>query len=123
MKSLKILAICLCLGISMSYAQQRGGNVDPATRAKTTVEHLTKELGLNKTQQDSIYNYILKQTEHQKAQFEKNKDKREDVRAELQNERTKKQEKIKSFLTAEQKSKYEALEAKQEGRGFQGRKN
>lgn len=70
MRNFKILATILFLGISISYAQQRpaGGmrDITPATRAKNTVERLHKELNLSQSQQDSIYNYTLRQAEQQK---------------------------------------------------------
>ena len=104
MKSLKILAICLCLGVSMSYAQQKNAvKEEPATQAKSIVDKLTKELGLSKTQQDSIFNYITQQDKKIATNT------KGDKQATLQNDRAKRNEKIKSFLTTEQKAKYNGL--------------
>lgn len=107
MKSIKILAICLFLGIGISNAQQK--NVvkeDPATQAKSMVEKLTKELGLTRPQQDSIFNYITQQDKKGATT------KKGDKHATLQQDRAKRNEKIKSFLTTEQKAKYDALNKK-----------
>ena len=113
MKSLKILAICLCLGVSMSYAQQKiAAKESSATQAKSIVDKLTKELGLSKIQQDSIYNYITQQ-DNKKVAINKKGDKQ----ANLQNDRAKRNEKIKSFLTTEQKAKYDALNKNSEPKG------
>lgn len=128
MRNFKILATLLFLGISISYAQQRpagGGmrDITPATRAKNTVERLHKELNLSQSQQDSIYNYTLRQAEQQKARFDRSKESkdREVMRKEMQAHRAEHEAKIKSFLTDEQKAKYEKLEKLGERRRPEGR--
>src|SRR5690606_41988795 len=74
MKNLNVLLLCLMLGISIGYAQERTGRgfqqMDPNERAGRRVEQLTNQLQLDKTQQDSIYKYALAQANHEKKAFD-----------------------------------------------------
>lgn len=123
MKTLKGFIVCLLLGISYGgFAQEQGGrgnfqNVSAEERAKTTVERLTKELSLEKPQQDSIYVLTLEQANIDKAAFESANGDREKVRSIMQTNRATYNNKIKKFLTAEQLEKYNKLEEERSSRG------
>lgn len=118
MKRINILLVCLMLGMSfMSYAQQGQGrgnmqNVDPATRAKNTVERLTEQLQLTKTQQDSVHKQALAQATEEKAIFAKATEggDREQVRTQMQAVREKYSSKIKTYLNDAQLKKYNELQ-------------
>lgn len=112
MKTVLTLLIATICSISISIAQEKGSrqNRTPEERAKFQVEHLTKELELNKTQQDSIYHHFVLSG---KAFQDQRKDMdHEKMRAAMQ-ERNKK---IKTFLTEEQNSKYEELQKRRSNR-------
>lgn len=123
MKKLKTLIICLLVGISWGgFAQERAGrgnfqNLSAEERAKSTVERLTKELSLEKAQQDSIYKISLEQANLDKAAFESANGDREKIRSVMQTNRTTYNTKLKKFLTAEQQKKYDKLEKERSSRG------
>lgn len=106
MKKLLTFAFATIFTIGLSVAQERGGrqgqNRSPEERAKMQVERLTKELELNKTQQDSIYNYFIQSMKKSTMQ-------------EVGSEQMKKSfeernKKVKSFLTKDQVTKYEEMQ-------------
>ncbi|MFD1769284.1 hypothetical protein [Sphingobacterium suaedae] len=114
MKNLQACIICLILGISISFAQERQGrgnfrNQNPEQRAKQITERLTEALKLEKSQQDSIYKYAFNQATDDKIVETENGD-REALRQSLKQNRDKYNNKIKSFLTSEQQQKYEELQ-------------
>lgn len=112
MKTVLTLLIATICSISISVAQENGTrqNRTPEERAKMQVERLTKELELNKTQQDSIYNYFVQSGKTFQGQ---QKDiNREKMQAAMQ-ERNKK---IKSFLTEKQSAQYEELQKNRRNR-------
>ena len=123
MKILKTLIICLLVGISWStFAQERAGrgnfqNLSAEERAKSTVERLTKELSLEKAQQDSIYVLSLEQANSDKAAFDSANGDREKIRSVMQQNRAAYNSKVKKFLTAEQIKKYDKLEEERSSRG------
>lgn len=120
MKNLNVLLLCLMLGISIGYAQERTGRgfqqMDPNERAGRRVEQLTNQLQLVKTQQDSIYKYALAQANHEKKAFAEAQGDRQKIRDAIQQHRRTYSTKIKSFLRPEQLEKYEKLEKQWEQR-------
>lgn len=109
MKTLFTFLVVGILAIGTSFAQEKGTrqNRTPEERAKMQVERLTKELNLNQSQQDSIYNFFIQsQTDFRNQSKETNHEKMKEE-MEMRNNR------IKSFLTDEQKTKYEELQKTQ----------
>lgn len=123
MKILKTFIICLLVGISWGASAQEGAgrgnfqNMSAEERAKSTVERLTKELSLEKAQQDSIYVLSLEQANVDKAAFESANGDREKIRSVMQQNRATYNTKVKKFLTDEQIKKYDKLEAERSSRG------
>lgn len=114
MKKIKILAICLSLGISLSYAQQKQIEVkaDAASveRAQKTVARLQQELNLTSPQQDSIYKYMLQRSAPNKGLREQSKVATRERSAKMQDTREEHRTRIKSFLTPEQIEKFDAMD-------------
>ncbi|WP_164122602.1 MULTISPECIES: hypothetical protein [Sphingobacterium] len=112
MKTVITLLIATILTVSMCVAQEKESrqNRPPEERAKMQVERLTKELELNKSQQDSIYIYILQSmktsTLHRK----------ENDQAQIKKSLEARNLKIKSFLTPEQITQYEELQNRRKNR-------
>lgn len=113
MRNFKLLILCVFLGISIGHAQQRkaGGmrDSDPTARAKNNMERLHKELDLSKSQQDSIYTYLLQRANRHSEQASKSKEAAAGQKMDMQHMREEYNAKIKSFLTKEQLEKFNAM--------------
>ena len=111
MKSM-ISILALVLSISFANAQQGGQRQQrsPEEMAKMQVERLTKELNLNKSQQDSIHKYVLATSTEQQNIFKNAGDNREVAMKSFQALREKQNAKIKTFLNEDQIKKYDELE-------------
>lgn len=118
MKRLITLMIVALLAISSSYAQERGtGQVrSPEERTKMQVQRLTKELNLSQAQQDSIYKYSLQTAKDQQEMMKNAGEDRAAMREKMKPLREKSTAKIKSFLNAEQKAKYEEMQKQMQNR-------
>ena len=135
----KILFAVAALFIStMSFAQGFGGgfgggqgmNMNPEDMAKRQADRLKEQLTLTQVQYDSIYNYYLASSKEQAARCEQMQNGGGQMPAEgdmqammeqMQKQRQAQEAKIKSFLTDEQKKKYdEAQEQRRQQRGQGG---
>jgi hypothetical protein len=111
LKSSLIGAFMLLAVTAMAQERQRnaGQQRSPEDQAKNMVERLDKQLKLSQSQKDSIYVYSLELSKKQQDIF-KNTDDRKAAFEKLQPLRSSTDEKIKSFLNAEQSKSYETLQ-------------
>ena len=136
----KILFAVAALFIStMSFAQGFGGgfgggqgmNMNPEDMAKRQADRLQEQLELTKVQYDSIYNYYLASSKEQAARREQMQNgggmpAEGDMQAmmeQMQKQREAQEAKIKSFLTDDQKKKYDEIQEQrrqQRGQGGMG---
>jgi len=121
----KIIFTVLSIGMmsTVTFGQQRGNKeFNPEVSAKRTVERLTKSLALSKSQQDSIYHYSVEQAKKHQKLFADRKNDRRKLSEEAKDIRTQNENKIKSFLDADQVIKYENLQKEGSNRGGQARR-
>ena len=112
-----LFAIAALMVSTMSFAQGFGGfgggqgmSFEPEDMAKRQADRLKEQLELTQVQYDSIYNYYLASSKEQAAR-----------REQMQKQRQAQEAKIKSFLTDDQKKKYdEAQEQRRQQRQQQG---
>lgn len=111
LKSSLIGAFMLLAITTMAQERQRNGGQQrsPEDQAKNMVERLDKQLKLSQSQKDSIYVYTLDLSKKQQDIF-KNTEDRKVAFEKLQPLRLTADEKIKSFLTAEQSKSYDLLQ-------------
>lgn len=118
MKNLFGLLIAGLLTIGTSNAQDGARqNRTAEEMAKMQVERLTEQLTLNKSQQDSVYKYVLLASKEQKKVMKNAGDDREAAFEKMGKMRAENSTKIKTFLTADQVKKYEELEKSRPQRG------
>lgn len=115
MKNLITVMLATIFTVGISVAQERGGrqgqNRTPEEMAKLQVEHLTKELELNKGQQDSIYKYTLESSKEQRTLMQNSEGgDRQAIFEKMRALREKNSTKIKTFLNESQSAKYEELQ-------------
>jgi len=119
MKNLFLTAIALCLGITLSMAQdrpQRGEMPSPEERAKKMIEHLDKELKLTQEQKDSITVWNVGFAKEQQELFKNESESREEKMEKMKTIREAQSTKIKSILTPEQITKYEEMSKRMQER-------
>ncbi|MHC8948710.1 hypothetical protein [Sphingobacterium hungaricum] len=121
MKKLILLIAVIFAGLSISFAQQRGGggrdNSTPEQRAQKEVEKLNEKLALNQAQKDSVYKYALESAQAQNELFKNAGGDREAAMSSMKDLNTKKEAKIKAILTPEQLPKFEEFQKENKGRG------
>lgn len=124
MKWMMAAIVLMVFSSTIAFAQQGGGrmNMDPKEMAKQTVTELTKQLKLDKTQQDSIYKYQLAQSEEMQKIFANAQQggDREAMRAKMTQLQESTNEKINSVLNDEQKEAYKKVLAERQNRGGMG---
>ena len=133
----KILFAIAALMIStLSFAQGFGGgfgggqgmNMNPEDMAKRQADRLKEQLELNQVQYDSIYNYYVANAKEQAARREQMQNgggqpAQEDMQAmreQMQKQRAAQEAKIKSFLTDDQKKKYDEIQEQRRQQRQQG---
>ncbi|MEH6304453.1 hypothetical protein RYH73_02300 [Olivibacter sp. CPCC 100613] len=127
-KWLVLGAFLLIIGLAKAQQPRNGGmRLNPDERAKRTVEMLDKELQLNQTQKDSIYQFSLAEAKEQQTLFQSGRDE-SNRRASFEKMRTlreKSQQKIKGVLNDEQVKKYDTLLKERQNRmgGRRGGRN
>lgn len=106
-------ALFLLLGISAN-AQQRGPRerMTPEQRAERTVERLNEELKLTDAQQKELKKWYTESFKKNEENFQKNREDREAMRAQMQKNREANDAQLKKVLTAEQYKTYKANEEK-----------
>lgn len=82
----------------------------PEQRAKQKTEQLTKELGLNETQQKQVYDNHLAMSKTRLAGQEIQKRKREEMRAQFEKRHEAHKAEMKKILTSEQFAKWEKMQ-------------
>lgn len=120
MKKLMLLLAVIFAGLSISFAQQRGGGRDnstPEQRAQKEVDKLNEKLTLNQAQKDSIYKYALESAQAQSELFKNAGSDREAAMASMKELNSKKEAKIKAVLTPEQLPKFEEFQKENKSRG------
>ena len=131
-----LFAIAALMVSTMSFAQGFGGgfgggqSMNPEDMAKRQADRLKEQLELTQVQYDSIYNYYLASSKEQAARREQMQNGGGQMPAEgdmqammeqMQKQRQAQEAKIKSFLTDDQKKKYdEAQEQRRQQRQQQG---
>ena len=134
-----LFAIAALMVSTMSFAQGFGGgfgggqgmNMNPEERAKGQADRLKEQLELTQVQYDSIYNYYVANAKEQAARREQMQNgggmpAEGDMQAmmeQMQKQREAQEKKIKSFLTDDQKKKYDEIQEQrrqQRGQGGQG---
>lgn len=132
MKKILFLATTLLMFLTSGVdAQQRGPRekMTPEQQATRTVERLNTELKLTDKQQTELKAWFTDSFKKRSETFEKNKENREAMRAQMQKDRTATDAQLKKVLTAEQYKTYKANEEKrlkerqQKGQGHQGQGN
>ena len=126
------LTIIMTLGVMKAMTQpngRRGDNSTPEQRAKQQAEQLTKELGLNETQQKQVEQLYLKfhneRNNTTRPSGEMTDQQREQMREQMQKRMEDHQKEMKKILTDEQYTKWEKMQKErmqrmQQGRGGRG---
>jgi len=112
MKNIVSILVASLLIVGLTQAQERRNRQDRTVEevATSEVERLTKELSLNKGQQDSIYKYTLLSGKEQRLIMQNNGSNREANFEKFRSIREANILKIKSFLNDEQLKKYDELQ-------------
>ncbi|WP_080902649.1 Spy/CpxP family protein refolding chaperone [Parabacteroides sp. Marseille-P3160] len=114
MKKFVLFALVVFLGTTVASAQNRQ-RVSPEERVEKQTEALAKELNLTAEQKEKVKAIYLKNVPAQRAGSADQTD-REKLRAEFQKKREEQTAEIKSILTDEQKTQYDAFMKKQADR-------
>lgn len=103
----------LALGVS---AQQRGPRerMTPEQQAERRVEFLNKELKLTEAQQKELKTWFTESVKKREEAFQKNRDNREGMRAQMEKDREATDAQLKKVLTAEQYKTYRTNEEKRQ---------
>lgn len=127
MKKLIFAAFALIFSVSMFAQQpQRGDRREfkPEEMATRQAEHMKQELALDDEQYQSVYALFLKRNEEMKKQFANRQEGQQVDREARRAEMIKKQEamnaELKKILTAEQYTKYQEMQKKEQERRRQG---
>ncbi|MBR4857365.1 MAG: hypothetical protein IKU94_12165 [Bacteroidaceae bacterium] len=127
MKKLIFAAFALIFSVSMFAQQpQRGERREfkPEEMATRQAEHMKQELALDDEQYQSVYALFLKRNEEMKKQFANRQEGQQVDREARRAEMIKKQEamnaELKKILTAEQYTKYQEMQKKEQERRRQG---
>lgn len=123
MKWMMAAIVLMVFSSTMALAQPGGGrmNMNPKEMAKQTVTELTKQLKLDKGQQDSVYQYQLAQSEEMQKLFAAGRGgDREAMRAKMTELQENTDKKINSVLNDEQKEAYKKVQAERQNRGRMG---
>jgi len=128
-----LFAIAALMVSTMSFAQGFGGgfgggqgmNMNPEDMAKRQADRLQEQLELTKVQYDSIYNMYLANSKEQAARREQmqNGGEQPDMQAmmeQMQKQREAQEAKLKSFLTDDQKKKYDEIQEQRRQQRQQG---
>jgi protein CpxP len=131
MKKLLVMAL-MCVGMT-AFAQEkmegRGGRegMDPAKRAEMQVQKMQKDLGLNDSQVGKLKTVLTQQAqarEAKRAEMEKSRAagqkptdaQRDEMRANMQEERNQLDQQLKSILTPEQYTKWQTIRDERKAR-------
>ena len=127
MKKLIFAAFALIFSVSMFAQQpQRGERREfkPEEMATRQAEHMKQELALDDEQYQSVYALFLKRNEEMKKQFANRQEGQQVDREARRAEMIKKQEamnaELRKILTAEQYTKYQEMQKKEQERRRQG---
>lgn len=130
MKTKILLTLALCLSMmTTAFAQKGRGNIEkkdrtPEERATAQTNRLEKQLGLSADQKKQIYSINLdaiKKNEELHAKAKTAGADKKAIHAERKANNTGRVTKIESTLTAEQKTKWEAIKAEQKKRAEERR--
>lgn len=125
-------AVAALFVASVSFAQGFGGGMGefkPEDMAKRNVDRLKEQLKLTQAQSDSIYKIYLVQAQDMQKRFASMQQgggqgqmqmPSEEERQKMQETRQAQENKIKSFLTEEQKKQYDEMQAQRRQGGFGG---
>lgn len=125
-------AVAALFVASVSFAQGFGGGMGefkPEDMAKRNVDRLKEQLKLTQAQSDSIYKIYLVQAQDMQKRFASMQQgdgqgqmqmPSEEGRQKMQETRQAQENKIKSFLTEEQKKQYDEMQAQRRQGGFGG---
>ena len=119
MKNLLLTAIALCLGITISMAQDRTQKrqlASPEERAQQMIKHLDKELKLTAEQKDSLTVWSIAFGKKQQELFKNKGESREAKMEKMKATRDAQSAKIKTILTPEQITKYDELSQRMQER-------
>lgn len=128
MKKILFLAttVLMFLAVGVS-AQEKAPREKPTPEQQATrmVERLNKELTLTDKQQTSLKTWFTDSFKKRSEAFEKNKDNREGMRAQMQKDREANDTQLKKVLTADQYKTFKANEEKRqkERQAKQGNQN
>ena len=127
MKKLIFAAFALIFSVGMFAQQpQRGERREfkPEEMATRQAEHMKTELSLDDEQYKSVYTLFLKRNEEMKKEFANRQEGQQVDREARRAEMIKKQEamnaELKKILTAEQYTKYQEMQKKEQERRRQG---
>lgn len=114
MKNVMIMGLLL-LG-TVSYAQRGSNDVTPEKRAERQTKMMAEKLDLSAEQQKQIYALQLVRTQKMQ-EMRKAQDQSRDARQRMKSANDDFQKSMQEILTADQKTKYEAMQAEmREGR-------
>lgn len=117
MKKILFLATTLFMFLALGVnAQQRGPRekMTPEQQAERRVEYLNKELKLTEAQQKELKTWFTESAKKREEAFQKNRDNREEMRAQMQKDREATDAQLKKVLTAEQYKTYKENEEKRQ---------
>lgn len=117
MKKILFLATAFLMFLAVSVnAQQRGPRekMTPEQQATRMVERLNTELKLTDQQQTDLKTWFAESFKKRSEAFQKNKENREDMRAQMQKDREATDAQLKKILTAEQYKTYKTNEEKRQ---------
>lgn len=117
MKKILFLATAFIMFLAVSVnAQQRGPRekMPPEQQATRMVERLNTELKLTDKQQTELKTWFTDSFKKRSETFEKNKENREEMRAQMKKNQDETDAQLKKVLTAEQYKTYKANEEKRQ---------
>jgi N-methylhydantoinase B/oxoprolinase/acetone carboxylase alpha subunit len=122
MKKIGLLLTAILFAVMFVNAQPGGGMMDPAERAKRTVEQLKTTLSLNADQVTKVEAVVKKYGEKQSQMFQEmgqggDRDAMREKMTKMREDQTKE---IKTLLTPDQVKKYDTYLKEQEARRAQG---
>ncbi|WP_321332557.1 DUF4890 domain-containing protein [uncultured Bacteroides sp.] len=124
MKKIAFLMVALLMvgGMAMAQGRGHGKNMDPKERAQKMTERIAKEYSLNDTQKQQLLEANTALVEKMSNRSDENKDKRAEMRKEMQANRDAYEAQLKKIMTEEQYASYTKDQAERQKKMSEGRR-
>ncbi len=108
-----IVMLLFALVLTSTINAQGRFNIDPKEAAEKQTETMTKSLALSEAQAAKVQEVNLKYAEKRQELFRSQRDDRSQMRSAMREMNTARMAELKKFLTAEQYTKYEEVQAEE----------